>query len=70
MKSRVLCVISGFHREVDEKSARLGYHHSLRNNPEERSSWRGITTPRCVITQTTAVLKSRVRFWIVQYKNK
>jgi len=56
MKSRVLCVISGFRHEADEKSARLGYHHSLRSNPEERSSWWGITTTRCVITQTTAVL--------------
>ena len=39
MKSRVLCVISGFRREVDEKPTLLGYHHSLRNNPEKRSSW-------------------------------
>jgi len=38
VKSRVQCVISGFCREVDEKSARLGYHYSLRNNADHRYS--------------------------------
>jgi hypothetical protein len=37
-KTKVLCVISGFHSEVDENCTLLGYQNLLCNNPEEGSS--------------------------------
>ena len=61
----LLCLISGFCHEVDEKCALLGYYTASSGNfllmfqhnmSVPSSCWQEITTTRCVITKKSTVL--------------
>jgi hypothetical protein len=57
----LMCGISGFHREVDENCALLGYYRASGGNslPTFQNNLKcrqGITSTRCIMTQQSAVL--------------